>query len=111
MTAGKLWAGLWVEVSGQNLRNLLKTNGGRYRIRTNDFHRVKLTANGKQRTSEESSVIASSVHRALGAPSNENCAQICTQILDGERLAPSPKSQDHQRISPRSSSDVEPGQC
>ena len=56
-------------------------DGGRYRIRTYDFHRVKLTANGKQRTSEESSVIPSSVNRALGAPSNENCAQICTQIF------------------------------
>jgi hypothetical protein len=55
--------------------------GGRYRIRTYDFHRVKLTVNGKQRTSEESSVIPSSVNRALGAPSNENCAQICTQIF------------------------------
>ena len=72
-------------------------DGGRYRIRTYDFHRVKLTANGKQRTSEESSVIASSVHSTLGAPSNENCAQICTQILDSERLAPSPKSH-HQRF-------------
>src|SRR5262250_53031 len=61
-------------VSGTDKDN----DGGRYRIRTYDFHRVKLTANGKQRTSEESSVIPSSVNRALGAPSNENCAQICT---------------------------------
>jgi len=81
MTAFTLWVELWVGVSGRNVRNLQKTNGGRYRIRTYDFHRVKLTANGKQRTSEESSVIPSSVNRALGAPSNENCAQICTQIL------------------------------
>jgi hypothetical protein len=41
MTSLKLWVGLWVGVSGQDLRNPLKTNGGRYRIRTYDFHRVK----------------------------------------------------------------------
>jgi hypothetical protein len=38
-----LWVGLWVGVSGQNLRNLRKTNAGRYRIRTYDFHRVNLS--------------------------------------------------------------------
>ena len=42
MTHSFLWVGLWVGVSGQNLRNLQKTNGGRYRIRTYDFHRVKM---------------------------------------------------------------------
>ena len=42
MTSGKLWVGLWGEVFERNLRNLQKTNGGRYRIRTYDFHRVKM---------------------------------------------------------------------
>ena len=43
MTRLRLWVGLWVGVSGQNLRNLQITNGGRYRIRTYDFHRVNLS--------------------------------------------------------------------
>jgi hypothetical protein len=37
-----VWAGLWVGIFEENLRNPQKTNGGRYRIRTYDFHRVKM---------------------------------------------------------------------
>ena len=42
MTRFRLWAKLWVKLSRDNLCKLLKTNGGRYRIRTYDFHRVRM---------------------------------------------------------------------
>jgi hypothetical protein len=42
VTAFELWAGLWVGSRNRFSRKPKKTNGGRYRIRTYDFHRVKM---------------------------------------------------------------------
>ena|ERR1022692_1508712 len=38
----KLWAGSWVGSRDRFSGKPKKTNGGRYRIRTHDFHRVKV---------------------------------------------------------------------
>ena len=38
----ELWVELWVGLFESIPANPKKTNGGRYRIRTYDFHRVKM---------------------------------------------------------------------